>query len=337
VPDVPAVSVLLPVYDAAGHAADVVRRLARQTFPDLELVVVDDGSTDGTADELAAAIAGWPAARLIRFEQNRGVAAARRRLLAEARGEYLWFIDWDDRWSDRFLETMHAACVRAAADIAVCAADRVTPEGRSTGVIDAGPAGVVRGDAVYLTALLRGEVQGFLWNKLFRRDLWVTEHFPPLPAQEDMADQLLLAERVRAFVRVPETLYEYVQRPGSIINSVPRLDNLVACVQVADVVRPGSWGSPEAQRLYDWFFVWFGAIDGVHTALRSGARDPVTREVVAGLRRRLTAPRLRAAWRFSKARAVQAAAIRWCFPLYRVAYRTAQRVRAAVRAVRQPA
>jgi glycosyl transferase family 2 len=323
----PSVSVVLPVFNAGGQVTRTLERLAEQTFPDLEVIVVDDGSTDGTREELEEAVARWPHMRLIALDTNQGVARARDRGLAEARGEYVWFVDWDDRWSAGFLERMHAACAAADADVAVCAAERVDPDGRPGRPIDAWRERRSRTPDSYLVALLRGDVQGFLWNKLFRRSLLTPADFPPLASQEDMARQLLLAERVRRFARIPDVLYTHVERPGSIVNSTPRPANLVCCVQVADAVRPAGpdWHTPAAQRLYDWFFVWFAAVAATNTALRSGASDEASASALDGLRRRLDGGKIRAAWGFSPAVALQAAAIRWCPGAYARAYRLRRR------------
>jgi hypothetical protein len=325
----PKVSVVLPVFNAAGQVTDAVERLAEQTFTDLEVIVVDDGSTDGTRAELEAAVARWPHMRLLALDPNQGVARARDRGLREARGEYVWFVDWDDGWSTDFLARMHAACVAADADVVVCAAERIDPDGRPGRPIECGDACTLTGEGGYLAALLRGDVQGFLWNKLFRRSLLTPADFPPLASQEDMARQLLLAERVRRFTRIPDVLYTHVERPGSIVNSTPRPANLVRCVQVADAVRPPGpdWHTPAAQRLYDWFFVWFAAVAATNTALRSGTTDGESAAVLDDLRRRLDGRKLHAAWDFSPSVALQAAAIRWCPGAYARAYRLRRRAR----------
>ncbi|MBK8190775.1 MAG: glycosyltransferase family 2 protein [Vampirovibrionales bacterium] len=91
----PLVSVILPVYQGEATITQVVRSVLTQTYAHLELIVVDDGSTDATAQRLAA-IAD-PRLRVIR-QDNQGVAFARNNGFSQARGEYIAFIDADDRW-----------------------------------------------------------------------------------------------------------------------------------------------------------------------------------------------------------------------------------------------
>ena len=90
----PLVSVILPTYNRECFLGESIRSVLGQTYGNLELIVVDDGSTDGSAD-LVASIA--PEARYV-WQANRGVADARNRGLVEARGDLIAFLDSDDAW-----------------------------------------------------------------------------------------------------------------------------------------------------------------------------------------------------------------------------------------------
>jgi glycosyltransferase involved in cell wall biosynthesis len=98
---VPAVSVIVPLHQKAPYVARAVRSVLAQTFADFELIVVDDGSTDG-GGEMAAA-AGDDRTRIVRMPHG-GEGAARNRGLAEACAEWAAFLDADDEWRPRFLE-----------------------------------------------------------------------------------------------------------------------------------------------------------------------------------------------------------------------------------------
>lgn len=90
------VTAVIPCYNGRTHIADAVRSVLAQTFGDLEVVVVDDGSSDGSRD-VVRAIAD-PRVRLVEHGANRGIAAARNTGVREARGEYVAFLDQDDAW-----------------------------------------------------------------------------------------------------------------------------------------------------------------------------------------------------------------------------------------------
>lgn len=93
------VSVIIPTYNRAAYLPEALASVRAQTFKDYEIVVVDDGSTDSTADLLA----GDADVRYIACE-HAGVAAARNRGVAEAQGEFIAFIDSDDLWLPEKLE-----------------------------------------------------------------------------------------------------------------------------------------------------------------------------------------------------------------------------------------
>lgn len=104
----PAVSVIMPCYNAAAHVRASVASALGQSESDIELIVVDDGSTDRSAEILAHI----PDTRLrVIRQENRGVCAARNRGLEAARGEFVAFLDADDTWEADCLEKLRAALV----------------------------------------------------------------------------------------------------------------------------------------------------------------------------------------------------------------------------------
>ncbi|WP_431268382.1 glycosyltransferase family 2 protein [Dankookia sp. P2] len=116
----PAVSILTPAYDVARLVGAAVDSVLAQDFPDWEMIVVDDGSRDGTAEAVAARRD--PRIRLI-VQENAGVSAARSRAMAEARGEAILFLDADDWLAPDALSRLLAAL--AAAPEAVGASRRL--------------------------------------------------------------------------------------------------------------------------------------------------------------------------------------------------------------------
>ena len=98
----PLVSVVIPTFERRALMCEAVASVLAQTFADFELIVVDDGSQDDTVGELAARFAD-SRLRVVR-QENRGASAARNRGVAEARGEWLAFLDSDDTWLPPKLE-----------------------------------------------------------------------------------------------------------------------------------------------------------------------------------------------------------------------------------------
>lgn len=116
----PTVSVVIPTRNRGNLVARAVRSVLAQTFTDLELIVVDDASTDNTAQVLAAFED--PRLRTIRREKNSGAAAARNAALRETSGKYLAFLDDDDFWLLDKLQCQVAALESAPADVGLCLA-----------------------------------------------------------------------------------------------------------------------------------------------------------------------------------------------------------------------
>ena len=99
------ISIIIPLYNKADSIANALDSIFAQTYQDFEVIVVDDGSTDGGANIVEQY--SKPRIRLIR-QQNAGVSAARNRGIAEAKGEHVSFLDADDEWMPQFLEEIIA-------------------------------------------------------------------------------------------------------------------------------------------------------------------------------------------------------------------------------------
>lgn len=99
----PLVSIIIPLYNKADQIAHTLECAHSQSFQDWEAIVVDDGSTDGSAEEVRKFAD--PRIRMV-HQKNAGVSAARNRGVAEARGEYVAFLDADDEWKPEYLTAM---------------------------------------------------------------------------------------------------------------------------------------------------------------------------------------------------------------------------------------
>ena len=124
----PRISVIIPAYNAQDYLKNCVESVRKQTFQDWELLIIDDGSRDRTraiCDECAAADD-----RIRVFhKKNGGVSSARNLGLREAKGDYIAFLDVDDRFEVRCRETLWSALEQSGADTAACAHLNLRPGG----------------------------------------------------------------------------------------------------------------------------------------------------------------------------------------------------------------
>jgi glycosyltransferase involved in cell wall biosynthesis len=124
------VSVIIPLYNKASYIGRALASVRAQTFTDYEVLVVDDGSTDGGAEIVVRW--GDPRVRVI-TQKNAGPAAARNRALDQAAGAYVAFLDADDEWMPPFLEQSLALLGRHGPEVATVSSGYVLhPSGRST-------------------------------------------------------------------------------------------------------------------------------------------------------------------------------------------------------------
>lgn len=121
----PIVSVVMPAYNVASYLAQAAESVLSQTVTDFELLIVNDFSTDETAEIAAAIAARDNRVRVLSNETNCGVAVTRNRGIAAARGTYIALLDGDDYWYPKKLEKQLSLAERSGAEIIYCSYDLV--------------------------------------------------------------------------------------------------------------------------------------------------------------------------------------------------------------------
>ena len=278
----PVVSVIVPAYNAADFLNGAIERLLHQTIgadsAAIEIIVVDDGSTDATGQIGAEAAAAHPNVHFYRQERNGGVARARARAVAESHGEFLWFIDCDDDWADRALEKLVAAARSTSADVVVCGAEYVYP-GRRRPLAAPGLTAPITGAEAF-RLLLDGELTGHLWNKLFRRTLTREIEFTPARVHSDLAMVAQLLATADRVAMISDVLYSYVVRGGSIIRSSPRRAESLLLVEQAVTTTAITLDTRIiGSNSYGYFRLRYVLLSGLKDAL-SGPYDPEEREEI---------------------------------------------------------
>ncbi len=222
----PTFTVAMPAYNAAATVGSAIRSVLAQTRDDFELVIADDGSTDGTSEEVARF--DDPRVRLLR-EGRKGLARARNAAVGAGTGRYVCMLDSDDLWLPCYLEAMEAALVaRPDAGLAYTDAwvldDATRRIQRVTAMHYQDPPAVppARADAFLRLLLERNFV--FTAATVPRTVLEEVGGFrPELAASEDYELWLRIAARGYGAVRPPGVLAVYRKRAGSVSTSDERM------------------------------------------------------------------------------------------------------------------
>jgi glycosyltransferase involved in cell wall biosynthesis len=209
----PLVSAVIPAYNAAAYVGEAIESVLQQTYAPIECIVVDDGSTDRTA-EIAAEFRGN--VRLLR-QENRGVSAARNRGAREAAGELLAFLDADDRWlPERVERQLGALDDRPGIEAVVCANEVIDSDRRTRGIIHQDP-----GLGVEDLLLCRASLTGLGSSLLIRREAFeeIGGFDRALSTSADWAMNVRLVQRGR-LATLAEPLVEVHMHGGNMSLSV---------------------------------------------------------------------------------------------------------------------
>lgn len=209
------ISIVVPAYNAAGVIGRCIDSVLRQTYPNFELLIIDDGSVDETTEIVAAKAAQDARIRLIR-QENAGVSSARNTGISTASGELLCFIDSDDTVSANYLEILHA--LYSPGVLPVIDVIRSDRDGSALSPIP--EIYTLDNDWVdsYFCGQLRYGIAFSVWNKLFSLQTLRKEHIvflPELSIGEDMMFVFQYLHHCRSIRFSKDASYHYTIAPGS--------------------------------------------------------------------------------------------------------------------------
>ncbi len=217
------VSIIVPVYNVEPYLREALDSVIKQTYENLEILVVDDGSTDGSGaicDEYAAID---ERIRVI-HQENEGLSGARNIALDIMTGDLVMFLDPDDIYHPQIVEKLVTALKRENADMVLCRyisryiLKKWKPIARYRQITPVGLSGIYdRKEA--LCALIDGKMNVHVWNKIYRRYLWDEIRFPDGHVYEDMLTTYKIMNRTRKLYMLDEVLYQKRIRRGAITMS----------------------------------------------------------------------------------------------------------------------
>ncbi len=211
----PLISIIIPVHNSERYLEQCLQTVLRQTFPELEVIVVDDGSTDRSGTIANDFSASDSRIRVIR-QENQGPSAARNAAIREAKADIIGFVDADDWVREDMFEKLYDAMLQNDADVSVCNFI-VAFQDQRCGFDLKAAAGNHTHDEIMLH-VLSGHLGKSLWNKLFRRRL-LQQPLPVGKVYEDVDTLYKWLSHAQRMTIVDEPLYYYRQRKGGITNS----------------------------------------------------------------------------------------------------------------------
>ncbi len=247
------ITVIITAYNIASWLGECLDAVQAQTYRDLEILLVDDGSTDGTGAVCDRYASGDHRIRVI-HQSNGGPSRARNAALDLASGEWIFFLDGDDVPDPEACEKLLACARSRGADLVIGQrmkfSGKVPPKkeekGKDIQVLTPGEA---------LLQLFYRKLPCYAWGKLYHRDVIGPLRFPKGWLFEDTYLVPDLVNRAQRVAVIPDTVYLYRQTPNSIIHSAfsPRKMDQLKAVEHA-VSRYGRMGDAYRKALDAWKF-----------------------------------------------------------------------------------
>ena len=213
----PLVSVIIPVYNVKNYLNQCLTSVLAQTYQNLEIILVDDGSTDGSR-EICDAYAFRDRRIMVLHQDNAGVSAARNWALDRCQGEYLTFVDADDYIEKDLVEVLLHNLLVLKADVVSCYSNRIYLLGDvPIGEFPYHDRIVYENKEELLSDLFRDKLPVEVWGKLFRRAVFRQQRFNTnFKCAEDVLLWENLSKNIHKAVFLHLRKYKYVIHGGSL-------------------------------------------------------------------------------------------------------------------------
>lgn len=227
------ITVIVPIYNVEDYLDRCVKTICQQTYKNLEIILVDDGSPD-RCGQMCDDYAKQDERIKVIHKPNGGLSDARNAGIEIATGEYLVFVDSDDYIHHEMIGRLYNALKVYRADLAVCGYEEVTEEQEADVTRPMkGEGEILVGDEDKKRHLFGPDFIAFnvAWNKLYKRSMFAQERYPKGKIHEDEFVTYKLVDRAERIVYLKENYYFYVQRNQSIMQigfSQKRLHRLEA-------------------------------------------------------------------------------------------------------------
>lgn len=218
------VSVIIPVYNVSHYVKQCIDSVIRQSHTNLEIILVDDGSTDSSGI-ICEEYSSSDDRIIVYHTENQGLSAARNYGIDRANGQYIAFLDSDDWMEHHAIQTLLSAAIMIDADIAACGywrewVNRKQPSAQVDRSI------VLSGDEILQSYLTEPFLCTVVWNKLYRTELFNSIRYPVGRIFEDAATTYRLLDFAQKVCVIPERLVHYRMR-GNGLSQNHSIDSLI--------------------------------------------------------------------------------------------------------------
>jgi glycosyltransferase involved in cell wall biosynthesis len=230
------VSVIVPVYNAEEFLIDCLESILFQKYKNIEIVLVNDGSTDGSGN-LCREYKNLDNRIVLVEQENQGVSVARNVGIASATGEFITFVDADDKISPDLIHNLIKSIYEEGSDIAIGRYQILDKNGAI--LFDPGFVDIVKCNAqeALNTLLYDSGVGDALWSKVYRKNLFIGLNFPAGRVYEDVSILYLLIHKAKSISLVQNAVYYHFENKLSITSRYQGLDYVKACSERLNFVK----------------------------------------------------------------------------------------------------
>ncbi|MBQ8572725.1 MAG: glycosyltransferase [Ruminococcus sp.] len=213
------ISIIVPIYNIEKYLEECLQSLVQQTYKNIEIICVDDGSTDNSG-EICKQFADSDERVIVISQKNKGAGAARNTALRMARGEYIGFVDSDDYVSKDMYQKLYDAIIKNDCDIASCNFCNVFKN--RIDAVEAKDNKSIYSNTEILKLTAVHWKYYIVCNKLFKRELIDGIEFPEGNSIDDGFFTYQVFAKAKKIVWIEDVLYYYRQRKSSVMNEESR-------------------------------------------------------------------------------------------------------------------
>ncbi|MGN8922567.1 glycosyltransferase family 2 protein [Lachnospiraceae bacterium HCP28S3_F9] len=229
------VTVIIPVYNVEMYLPLCINSILKQTYQNLEIILIDDGSTDDSPGICDTYALKDNRIKVI-HQQNQGAAVARNTGLENATGEYIVFVDSDDFINEKMIEKLYIALKQTDSDLSICNFKYTSENGKEIDLKETDIKNEVLYTEEIIDKLFQNNNCGYIviWNKMYKKDLWKQIRYPVGVIYEDEAVIHHIFSKCKKVATISDELYYYRQVSGSIMHSERNEKNLDKYLALAD-------------------------------------------------------------------------------------------------------